>query len=333
MQEVNIEKVWKKTVAGKTSQGAAVYHQDGIMAVVSAGPHGYGMGQIMEELCTVSYSKSTRDHHLDHRARINGEANTISTGDGGASQSTQNFVATQDGTMVRIRRLTPVECERLMSWPSGWTQYGRKVDGTVYELNLSARYKACGNGVVSTVPEAILNKLIPTDTGIRIFSTFAGVDGSSMYLRSPKYTKVAFSEFDPKAKEQHAANVLRYHYPDIPNMGDITKVKEEEVPDHDLMFISAPCQAFSSAGGRAGFEDTRGTLFYETARILKYKKPKYFLYENVKGLATHDKGNTFLTMMRVYSSLGYELDFELVNSKYFGVAQNRERIFMFGRLK
>jgi site-specific DNA-cytosine methylase len=285
-------------------------------------------------ICTVAYSKSTRDHHIDHRAKINGEANTISTGDGGGNQSTQNFVAyAEAGGGIRLRKLTPLECERLMGWPEGWTEFGTKPDGKVYKLSKSARYKACGNGVVSVVPETILNALIPDSTGIRIFSTFAGVDGSSMYLRSPKFVKVAFSEFDPKSKQQHAANVLRHHYPDVPNLGDIQKIKEEEVPDHDLMFISAPCQAFSQAGARAGFEDTRGTLFYETARILKYKKPKYFLFENVKGLGTHDKGNTFLTMVRVYSELGYELDFEMVNSKYFGSAQSRERIFMFGRLK
>lgn len=287
---------------------------------------------MMPKVFTAAYSKSTREHHVDHRARINAEANTINTGDGGSNQSTQNFVVTlgDDGSLV-TRKLTVNECEKAMGWRPDWTRFGRREDGTVYELPKSARYKACGNGVVSSIPRTVLNAVI-RENDVRVFSTFAGVDGSSMYLDAPKFIKVAFSEFDPKTKEQHPSNVLRYHYPEVPNLGDITKIREEDVPDHDLMFISAPCQSFSSAGSRAGFEDTRGTLFYETARILKYKKPKYFFFENVKGLLTHDEGNTFLTMLRVYSDLGYSVDFELLNSRDFGVAQVRERVFMIGVL-
>ena len=234
-------------------------------------------------------------------------------------------------TNYRIRKLTPLECERLMGWPDFHTKYGKLPDGTIYELSDTARYKCIGNGIVSAVPLAILEHVIK-DPKVRVFSTFSGVDGSCLALPRDKYEIVAFSEFDPKTKKvQHAANVLRYKY-DIPNLGDITKVQPNDVPDHDLMFISAPCQSFSYAGKQLGLEDTRGTLFYETARLLEAKKPKLFLFENVKGLLSHDKGRTFDTMLEVYSSLGYTMDYEVVNSKYFGVPQSRERLFMVGIL-
>ena len=93
------------------------------------------------------------------------------------------------------------------------------------------------------------------------------------------------------------------------------------------------CQSFSSAGQNLGIEDTRGTLFYETARIMQAKKPKYFIFENVKNLLSKKHERTFEIMCEVYSSLGYELDFEVINAKYWNVPQNRERVFMIGRLK
>lgn len=306
-----------------------VHSIDGISPTLRAyGGGTSGSTKLIMEYTTVAYSKSTRDTHIDVRGRINADANTISTGDGGANMSTQNFVCNEE---FKIRKLTPVECERLMGWPDNWTKYGKQENGAVYELSDSARYKACGNGIVSSVPKAILESLIPQGE-VKMVSTFSGVDGSTLSLPE-RFKKLAFCEFDPETKQQHAANVLRYRYPTVPNLGDITKVLPEQVPDHDLLFISAPCQTFSAAGKRAGLSDTKGTLFYETARILEAKKPKYFLFENVKGLLSHDKGRTFEIMCEVYSSLGYEIDFEVVNAKYFGVPQNRERIFMFGRLR
>lgn len=284
--------------------------------------------KLVSETHTVAYSKSTRDNHIDHRGKVDGESNTLSTGDGCRSQSSQNFVT---DTSYRIRKLTPVECERLMTWPDNWTKLGRLEDGKIYELSNSARYKACGNGIVSNIPKLILDKITEGREGLRVFSTFAGVDGSGMYLTEPKYVKVGFSEFDPKTKVQHPSNVLRYHYPEVINLGDITKIDPAQIPDHDIIFISAPCQSFSAAGKNLGLEDTRGTLFYETARIMKDKKPDYFIFENVANLLSKKHSGTFETMCEVYSELGYELDFELINAKHYGAAQNRERIFMVGR--
>ena len=113
------------------------------------------------------------------------------------------------------------------------------------------------------------------------------------------------------------------------NYGDATRIDTSELPDFDLLVGGFPCQAFSVAGKRRGFDDTRGTLFFEIARILKDKRPKYFLLENVKGLLSHDKGKTFKTILEVLTDLGYNVQWEVYNSKDW-VPQNRERIFIKG---
>ncbi len=113
---------------------------------------------------------------------------------------------------------------------------------------------------------------------------------------------------------------------------DITTVNASEIPDHDLLCAGFPCQSFSIAGKRKGFEDTRGTMFFEIARILSEKRPRYLLLENVKGLLSHDKGKTFQTIIGVLSDLGYRVEWQVLNSKHFGVPQNRERVFIIGHL-
>jgi len=114
---------------------------------------------------------------------------------------------------------------------------------------------------------------------------------------------------------------------------DIRTVPTSEIPNHDLLVAGFPCQAFSIAGKRRGFNDTRGTLFFEIARILKDKQPKFFILENVKGLLSHDNGNTFKTIISTLTELGYDLQWQVLNSKNFGVPQNRERVFIVGHLR
>jgi len=114
---------------------------------------------------------------------------------------------------------------------------------------------------------------------------------------------------------------------------DIRTVPTSEIPDHDILTAGFPCQAFSIAGKRRGFDDTRGTLFFEVARILKDKQPKFFILENVKGLLSHDNGNTFKTIISTLTELGYDLQWQVLNSKNFGVPQNRERVFIVGHLR
>ena len=114
---------------------------------------------------------------------------------------------------------------------------------------------------------------------------------------------------------------------------DIRTVPTSEIPDFDLLVGGFPCQAFSIAGKRKGFDDTRGTLFFEIARILRDKRPRYFILENVKGLLSHDEGKTFQTILGVLTDLGYEYQWQVLNSKNFGVPQNRERVFIVGNFR
>lgn len=113
----------------------------------------------------------------------------------------------------------------------------------------------------------------------------------------------------------------------------ITDVPASAIPRHDLLVGGFPCQAFSIAGKRRGFEETRGTLFFDIARILSHHRTKYFILENVKGLTNHDNGRTFKFIIKTLAELGYDLQWQVLNSKDFGVPQNRERVFIVGHLR
>jgi len=132
--------------------------------------------------------------------------------------------------------------------------------------------------------------------------------------------------------DKYASQIYKRHYGEC-DTRDIRTVATSEIPDHDLLCAGFPCQSFSIAGKRLGFEDTRGTMFFEIARIIRDKRPRYFLLENVKGLLSHDEGKTFQTILGVLSDLGYEYQWQVLNSKNFGVPQNRERIFIIGHLR
>lgn len=139
---------------------------------------------------------------------------------------------------------------------------------------------------------------------------------------------VGYSEIN-----EFASQVFERHFEGVQNYGDITKINAEELPDFDCLIGGFPCQAFSIAGKRAGFADTRGTLFFDLARILKAKRPRLFVFENVKGLLNHDSGNTFKTIISTLDELGYDLQWQVANSKNFGVPQNRERVIIVGHIR
>jgi len=117
------------------------------------------------------------------------------------------------------------------------------------------------------------------------------------------------------------------------NPGDIRRVNPEEIPDFDLFCAGFPCPSFSVAGPRNGFNDKRGEVFFEIPRIAKVKRPKMLLLENVPGLLSHDEGKTFATILNSLGELGYLLEWQILNSKHFGVPQNRERVFIIGHLR
>lgn len=147
-----------------------------------------------------------------------------------------------------------------------------------------------------------------------------------------QYGKHAFHCVYANEWDKYANSVYRRHYGKCDNR-DIRTVNATNIPDHDLLCGGFPCQSFSVAGKRGGFTDTRGTLFFEIARILKQKQPRLCLLENVKGLLYHDQGKTFTTIITTLDELGYDLQWQVLNSKDFGVPQNRERVFIVGNLR
>ena len=142
------------------------------------------------------------------------------------------------------------------------------------------------------------------------------------------YTCVGFSEID-----KYATEVYKKHFPTHKEYGDVSKINWNDVEDFELLVGGFPCQSFSIAGKRMGFSDTRGTLFFEIARCLKEKQPRLCVLENVKGLLSHDEGETFRTIISTLDELGYDLQWQVLNSKDFGVPQNRERVFIIGHLR
>jgi DNA (cytosine-5)-methyltransferase 1 len=168
---------------------------------------------------------------------------------------------------------------------------------------------------------------------MRIFSTFTGIGGFEVGIQNASVGKlntelVGYSEID-----KYAVSVFEKHFKGVKNYGDITKIDAETLPDFDCLVGGFPCQAFSIAGKRAGFNDTRGTLFFDLARILQAKQPRLFVFENVKGLLNHDSGRTFKTIIQTIDELGYDCQWQVLNSKDFGVPQNRERIIIIGNLR
>lgn len=162
---------------------------------------------------------------------------------------------------------------------------------------------------------------------MRIVSLFSGIGGFELGIKNSniKGSVVFSSEIDKHACASYLSN-----FQDNNLHGDITKIHEKDIPNHDLLVAGFPCQAFSIAGKQKGFSDTRGTLFFDVARILKEKQPPYFLLENVKNLISHDKGNTFKTIIEVLNDIGYTIDFAIINSQEAGLPQNRERTYIVG---
>ncbi|MFZ1249325.1 MAG: DNA cytosine methyltransferase [Candidatus Saccharimonadales bacterium] len=154
---------------------------------------------------------------------------------------------------------------------------------------------------------------------------FAGIGGTRLGFEAVGGRCVFTSEWDIHAQKTYQAN-----FGETPH-GDITKIASKDIPDFDVLLAGFPCQPFSSIGKRAGFlHKTQGTLFYDVARIIKDKRPKAFLLENVSGLLTHDKGKTLATILEVLQELEYDVHYQLINAADFGVPQMRKRVYIVG---
>lgn len=162
---------------------------------------------------------------------------------------------------------------------------------------------------------------------MKYVSLFAGIGGFDLALNRLGHECVYANEFN-----KYAADIYEKNFKHRPDTRDIKTVGVSDVPDHDLLVGGFPCQSFSVAGKRGGFQDTRGTLFFDIARIAKAKGTSYLLLENVKGLLSHDEGNTFATIITTLDELGYDCQWQVLNSRYF-TGQNRERVYIFGSLR
>lgn len=185
----------------------------------------------------------------------------------------------------------------------------------------------CLNCDIKDIVERVVESKVEDESEVKIVSLFSGIGGFESGIFSSKIdASIVFaSEIEKFAQKSYIAN-----YPNHNLHGDITKIDEKTIPDHDILVAGFPCQAFSIAGKRDGFNDTRGTLFFEVARILKEKKPKVILLENVENLVNHDNSNTIRTILNTLNILEYKIDFTLINSSEMGVPQNRARTFIIG---
>lgn len=177
-----------------------------------------------------------------------------------------------------------------------------------------------------TSAKKLTKNLATRSTKLRVFEAFAGYGGASFALKRAKisHETIGFSEFDKFAVELYQLN-----HKGIPNFGDITNIDPNDIPDFDLFTGGFPCQPFSQVGLGHGEDDTRGTLFHDIIRICEVKRPQHILLENVKGLRTSRHGKTLETIVEKLTKLGYDVVAELLNSKNYGIPQNRDRLWIY----
>ncbi|MCU0351550.1 MAG: DNA cytosine methyltransferase [Flavobacterium sp.] len=161
-----------------------------------------------------------------------------------------------------------------------------------------------------------------TFSNLTFIDLFAGIGGFHLAMSSFGSKCVFASEWDKYAAETYYQNF------NIKPFGDITKIDETEIPKHDILCGGFPCQAFSISGKQKGFDDTRGTLFFDIARIIKYHKPKVVFLENVKNLIRHNHGKTLATINETLKNLGYNVYTKVLNASNYGLPQNRERLYI-----
>lgn len=218
---------------------------------------------------------------------------------------------------IENRCLTIREVCRLQSFP----------DTYVCKNTKTSQYQQLANAVPPQLAKALAESVfnfLEEKKKITFIDLFAGLGGFRIGFEKNGCKCVFSSEID-----KHAIESYKNNFGEIPS-GDITKIFSKDIPDFDILCAGFPCQPFSIAGYRKGFNDSRGTLFFEIARILSEKKPKAFLLENVKGIINHDHGNTLKTIEKILDSLGYKYSYKILNAKDYGVPQNRERWYCVG---
>jgi len=168
---------------------------------------------------------------------------------------------------------------------------------------------------------------------LKFIDLFAGIGGFHLALHKLDAECVLAAEIDNMARKTYEENFTKLS-PKLFKNGkfytDVTTIKTEDIPDFDILCAGFPCQPFSNIGKQRGFSDTRGTLFFEIARILKDKSPQVYILENVRGLLSHNDGNTFKIIKKTLLNLGYSFNYKILRASDYGVPQNRPRLFMVG---
>lgn len=223
----------------------------------------------------------------------------------------------------KLRKLTERESFRIQGFDEQF------IDNILNNpaISMTQAYKQAGNAVSPPVIQGIIQLLKDKyidPKPITFIDLFCGLGGFRLALESLNAQCVFSCDIDSKVQEVYYQNFL-----ELPQ-GDISKIESQDIADHDILCAGFPCQPFSSAGKRLGFEDTRGTLFFEVARILKDKKPKAFILENVKGIVSHNQGRSLKVILNILSDLGYDYKCAVLNAKDYGIAQNRERWYCVG---
>ncbi|WP_052664020.1 DNA (cytosine-5-)-methyltransferase [Mycoplasmoides alvi] len=172
------------------------------------------------------------------------------------------------------------------------------------------------------------SKQINTQKKIKFIDFCSGIGAGRIALEQNDMICVGHSEISERANE-----VYFYLHNDKNNFGDITKIDPKKLPDFDLMIAGFPCQSFSIVGKRKGLNDNRGKIIFNLVEILKIKKPKYFIFENVKGLVNHDKGKTIQKILNVLKKVGYNVEYKILNSLDYKIPQYRERVYFVGKQK
>lgn len=218
-----------------------------------------------------------------------------------------------------IRKITPEENFYIQGFEKDFVENIDKIG-----MSATQMYKQSGNAVSPPVIKDIFKKLVETQEDFKFIDLFSGLGGFRIAMEEIGGKCVFSSEID-----KYAAETYKDNFGSMPR-GDITKIDGKEVPDHDILCAGFPCQPFSIAGKRLGFEDTRGTLFFDVLRIIKDKKPKAFFLENVAGLKSHDNGRTLNVIEESLKKQDYYIDWRIINAKDVGIPQNRNRWYCVG---
>ena len=264
---------------------------------------------------------------------LNGVANTLTVGGSGRERNLVAAKAPEGSGKANMRRLTPRECLRLQGFPETY----------VLPVSDTQAYKQTGNSVAVPLVEAVVAELVRVlDAALAVTETvvapvveksvakpnrqfadlFAGVGGYHLGMAAAGFDAVFASEWNKSAAAVYEANT------GLKPRGDITKVDARDVPAHTVLCGGFPCQAFSIAGKQKGFADTRGTLFFDVARIAKEKQPAALFLENVANLAVHDQGRTLTTIVATLEEIGYDVWHSVINAADLGAATARERIYI-----